>query len=270
MAERFAIIPAAALERLPALSGAATKVMVGLASYMGRDGCFPSVTTLGRITGITRRPTVFKALSELETAGLIVRNQHSGRVTTYTWTPEPVTKSVTGTSNEKRNGLAEPISESVTPPVTKSVTGPVTESVTHNIPVKQYQLTVPAAQPRRAEKQAEIVKAKATPAPVPDELFDLELFAGDSRLCRDWPRLLPGWRKAFPLIDIPAEMAKAHVWLIAKDVRRKNYGRFLSNWFGNARAEERHAVGDQNGHSPEAVARFEAMEEALARGEMPE
>jgi len=43
------------------------------------------------------------------------------------------------------------------------------------------------------------------------------------------------WEKAYPAIDLKAELAKAQAWLIANPKNRKsNYARFLNNWFVRA------------------------------------
>ncbi len=49
------------------------------------------------------------------------------------------------------------------------------------------------------------------------------------------------WRVAAPLADIDAELARAHVWLIGQPAarRKRDYRRFLTNWF--LRAQEMRA-----------------------------
>lgn len=43
------------------------------------------------------------------------------------------------------------------------------------------------------------------------------------------------WEKAYPMIDLNAEMAKAVVWLQANPKKAKsNYDKFLAGWFGRA------------------------------------
>lgn len=46
------------------------------------------------------------------------------------------------------------------------------------------------------------------------------------------------WQSAYPAIAVPVEIEKAAAWLMANPAnRKKNYARFLVNWFG--RAQER-------------------------------
>lgn len=43
------------------------------------------------------------------------------------------------------------------------------------------------------------------------------------------------WEKAYPKIDVDAELAKAEIWYIANPKRRKkNHGRFITNWLAKA------------------------------------
>lgn len=43
------------------------------------------------------------------------------------------------------------------------------------------------------------------------------------------------WRKAYPAVDVDAEVAKAYAWALANPKNRKeNWARFLVNWLGKA------------------------------------
>jgi hypothetical protein len=56
----------------------------------------------------------------------------------------------------------------------------------------------------------------------------------------------PSWAAAFPAVDVPTELAKATVWLIANPANKKsNYARFLANWLTKAqeRAPARGVMG---------------------------
>ena len=72
-------------------------------------------------------------------------------------------------------------------------------------------------------------------APVPEELQDLELYASDQRLCRRWPDVYLAWQKAFPGLDVLAQVRLAHSWEMANISRRKkNRLKFLQSWLNRA------------------------------------
>ena len=73
------VLPAAIYEAIPRMSGAAVKVALVLAKFADKAGkCFPSMERLAEDSGLTRRGAQ-KAISELETAGLIFRHVGGGR-----------------------------------------------------------------------------------------------------------------------------------------------------------------------------------------------
>lgn len=52
------------------------------------------------------------------------------------------------------------------------------------------------------------------------------------------PRVLEGWQKACPALDLATEIAKAHAWVIGNPKNRKsNWQRFLTSWV--LRAQDR-------------------------------
>lgn len=66
---------------------------------------------------------------------------------------------------------------------------------------------------------------------IPDLLVPLELYREDDKLTEKLPSLLPVWVKAYPEIDVEAEILKAHAWELANpSKRKKNRPRFLSGW----------------------------------------
>lgn len=71
----------------------------------------------------------------------------------------------------------------------------------------------------------------ARSSPVPPDLEGLPLYAEDEKLCRRWAELLPAWRKAYPGIDILAEVRKAHAWEVSNPSRRKtDRPAYLRRW----------------------------------------
>ena len=76
-------------------------------------------------------------------------------------------------------------------------------------------------------------RPKARPASVPAPLQELPLYREDAKLCDRWDVLVEEWRRAFPDVDIYAEIAKAHAWEQANRLRR-NRPAFLNHWFSKA------------------------------------
>jgi len=73
---------------------------------------------------------------------------------------------------------------------------------------------------------------------VPEALRGLELYENDPALCAAWQGLIAAAQRAHPHLDLEREVAKAHLWELARPSRRKkDRKRFLSSWF--ARADER-------------------------------
>ncbi len=83
-------------------------------------------------------------------------------------------------------------------------------------------------------------KETTEPIPVPQELEELPLYRIDQRLCRTWPDVYPSWIKAYPHLNIMAEIQKAHSWEMANPARRKVIRtRFLNNWLQRAQDQPR-------------------------------
>ena len=83
--------------------------------------------------------------------------------------------------------------------------------------------------------------------PIPPELKGLELYEQDQRLLKAWPKLVVAMAKAYPGVNIPVEVAKAHAWEVANPQRRKvRRARFLTNWLG--RAQDKGGVGDDKAY----------------------
>jgi hypothetical protein len=79
-----------------------------------------------------------------------------------------------------------------------------------------------------------------TPPSVPPEISGLALYEGDEKLCRRWPTLLPEWKKAYPGVDVLAEVRKAHAWELANPNRiKKDRPRFLNTWLSRAQDQPR-------------------------------
>ena len=75
---------------------------------------------------------------------------------------------------------------------------------------------------------------------VPEELNALPLYREDQKLLKKWPELVAAWKVAYPGLDVVYEIKKAHAWEVANPERRKKQrGRFLTNWLANVRNGDR-------------------------------
>jgi len=120
----------------------------------------------------------------------------------------------------------------VTPDVTVDVTPNVTPHVTHR-GLEAKRLRGPEEQEKKGTARSD--GKPSLRADVPPELADLELYAEDQKLCDRWATLLPVWVKAYPGVDVVAEVRKANAWEVANPEKRKvNRPRFLTNWLSRA------------------------------------
>ena len=84
----------------------------------------------------------------------------------------------------------------------------------------------------------------------PKELEGLELYESDKRLCDRWPDLIKNWQKAYPHMDVVAEIIKAHAWEIANPAKRKkNRPSFLGRWLSRAQDGYKKQEGNDNAGS---------------------
>lgn len=73
-------------------------------------------------------------------------------------------------------------------------------------------------------------KASASgPFEVPEILKDMKLYREDRKLCQKLPILIDEWRRAYPDVDIQAEILRAHAWELSNHIK-KNRVRYLSAW----------------------------------------
>jgi hypothetical protein len=73
---------------------------------------------------------------------------------------------------------------------------------------------------------------------VPEALQGLPLYEADAKLCARWTELLAAWTKAYPGVDIAAQVKAAHAWETSDKARRKvNHGSFLNNWLRRAQTD---------------------------------
>jgi hypothetical protein len=58
------------------------------------------------------------------------------------------------------------------------------------------------------------------------------------------PEILEAWEKAFPHVDLAAEIAKAEAWAQSKDVKRsaKGWAKALNSWLGKAQDQSRGGI----------------------------
>lgn len=94
----------------------------------------------------------------------------------------------------------------------------------------------------------------------PKELQDYPHYLKDRLFCRDWERLRAEWTRAFPSVDILAELRKAHAWQSAKQPK-VNQRAFLHRWL--AKAQDRARPGDRP-ETIEQIAKRGWIQELLA------
>jgi hypothetical protein len=93
---------------------------------------------------------------------------------------------------------------------------------------------------KEGKELEEGTESAKTPPSVPPEISGLALYEGDEKLCRRWPTLLPEWKKAYPGVDVLAEVRKAHAWELANPNRiKKDRPRFLNTWLSRAQDQPR-------------------------------
>ena len=83
---------------------------------------------------------------------------------------------------------------------------------------------------------------------IPADLFGLQLYQADQKLCKLWPDFLVAAKAAYPGVDILAEVKKAHAWEVANPANQKKLRtRFLGNWL--ARAQDKARTGSNGSGS---------------------
>lgn len=99
----------------------------------------------------------------------------------------------------------------------------------------------PADSPSPPEVQISPIPKKSEPLlefDIPADLFGLQLYREDRKLCKAWPEFLAAARTAYPGVDVMEEVRKAHAWEVANPSNRKKLRtRFLGNWL--ARSQDR-------------------------------
>ena len=157
---------------------------------------------------------VSRELRELEARGFIVTEPHPGGASTYRLATlgESATpgKSPAGTSAQGTLG------QDTQGPLGKSPKGSRTKSS------------------KKSRKKGGAQDGGSVRI-VPEELEGLDLYEKNAKLCKKWPELVKAWQKAYPNIDIMAEVARAHAWEVARPRRRKrDKARFMDGWLRRA------------------------------------
>jgi hypothetical protein len=79
-------------------------------------------------------------------------------------------------------------------------------------------------------EQSQAISSQPPTSP-PSELAELPFYAADKRLCSRWREVYPAWQKAYPAVDIIAEVRKAYAWETANPKRKKtDRCKFLNSW----------------------------------------
>ena len=213
----YAKLPDALVDAWPGLSLSAKAVAGAIASHMNgtRGDCFPSVAALMKQSGLRRAKSVRKAIKELAEAGLLdVEHRGWHRSNSYRWTdragsapPEAQDRAEDDRPKGVRPGAKRPSDRAQKRP-----------------------LTLP------------LNKSTSTPSAPPQELTGLTLYESDAKLLKAWPELLPSWERAYPGVNVAAEVAKAHAWEVANPAKRKkDRARFLAGWLSRAKENNKGA-----------------------------
>lgn len=161
-----------------------------------------------------------------------------------------VTKSVT----QRRSHRRETGNADVTLPNPKS--NAASNAANEGVPQKKLK-TLKTLKPLLQETSYTIGDLKnggaAKIVPIPAVLSDLKLYRDDRRLCAKIPEVWDSWAKAFPAIDLQAEIFKAHVWELANSTKT-NRVRFLTNWFSRAQDRPRREHDNAVRQSPVSYA----------------
>jgi len=218
----YAYLPPHVIEAWPTLSPSARAVCVALASYFSgrrKTGC-PGNTKIMARAGITREPTVSAALAELVGNGLLWSRRRYQKSTVYGWTDPPESVDPTQSVQSAETGQNSPENQDPT----------LFVESTPNASGTYGKCTTKETNSRRPTNKG---VSKHDPPP---ELAGLELYETDAKLIQQWPGLMNAWERAYPGIDIAAEVAKAHAWEMANPKKRKkNRAAFLGRWLANAK-----------------------------------
>lgn len=219
----YAVLPDHVMAVWPGLSPSAKAVAGALGCYMNGAGeCWPSVAELQKRSGIHKRQTVTRAIAELEGQGILTVRWVGPWRRVLAWTKLP-----SGGATKRHGGES-----------TKRTGG---ESVERHI--EQSHMNNPNRTSSCAEQNPETLQGdskvtiQGNSAPsVPRELQGLALYEKDPKLCEGWPELREAWERAYPGVDIVAEVRKAHAWEVANPGKRKKHrARFLGSWLSRAK-----------------------------------
>lgn len=200
------------------LSSTQKIVLVALADRANDDWeCWPGQQSLAEKCSLSERG-VRKALIELEELGYLRvehRNRGSQKTNLYRLVehPEPPERGAGGSGVPPERGAGDH---------------------RHVVPVVYKE--EPSVEPSVCAPS----KCSATKKPVDENPISFDSTVGEFRDIS--ASRFEQWESLFKKIDVIAEIEKAEAWLKANPrKRKKNYDRFLLNWF--ARAEDRAAKG---------------------------
>ncbi len=233
----YAFLPAHVMAIMPHLKESGVRVAVGLAAFMDGNGeCYPTRAQLAEKGGLSSLASVTEGSRKLAIAGVLRTQRRPNTSNRYAWT-DPAESRPNLPTGKSAKLTFQKSGKSVSPTAGKSV------SPTPNIPTEHSHSSVCEA------------------APVPRELVGLELYEVDAKLIVRWPSLLKAWRQAYPAVDIPGEVRRAHAWEVANPTKRKtNRPRFLGSWISRAQDQ----VGQRrirDGGDRKSGRRFDAADE---------
>lgn len=195
-------------------------VLLTLGCHMNDAGesCFPSIETIAKESGLSIS-AVTRNLGFAKASGWIICEKH-------------------GYKNSKWSRNDYKISF---PSEMVCLTDPETEMVVAQSYVDSEMVVAQSSTSTSLKTNSPVVTnvttcvpSKSSPTNVIDEnRISFDVKSGQFRGFAE--NQLELWEKLFKKIDVVAEMEKAEAWLVVNPrKRKKNYGRFLHNWFSRA------------------------------------
>ena len=183
--------------------------MIASFANKGTGEAWPSRATLSAITGIESRE-VRRVIHELRDGGFLAIKERDGRANVYRLTFTELTRGDLATGGDLPPGVKKP---------------PTRGEITTKPGVKKPPITM-KEQSKNNEDDAD-KKKDATPKVI----WDGQRFTVPGIL-------LESWGDAYPNVNLDIAIKRAASWYLAHPAKKKkNYAKFLNNWFGNVRSD---------------------------------
>lgn len=123
---------------------------------------------------------------------------------------------------------------------------------------------VPAVHKNTRKRGVEVQPAgPTTPThliPIPNVIRDLPEYVKDVKLCWGLPAATLAWEKAYPGVNISAEIRRAYAWEMADPRRRKILRlKFLQAWMARSQDRPKSEVSNAGTHDSQSPVSFKAL-----------